>query len=47
MDNLEKIEKLEKEFQRLIALERFDEAQMVKTQIEIEKGFSDENISRR
>jgi hypothetical protein len=47
MDNLNKIEKLENEFQRLISLERFDEAQMVKLQIELEKGLSDENVSRR
>jgi hypothetical protein len=47
MDNLEKIEKLESEFQRLISLERYDEAQMVKTQIELEKGFSDESTSKR
>ena len=44
MDNLQKIENLEKEFRRLCSLERYNEAQMVKIQIE---GLLKENQAEK
>jgi len=33
--NLQKLEKLQTEYERLLSLERFDEAQMVKSQLNL------------
>ena len=38
--NLQIIDRLQKEYERLISLERYDEAQMVKSQLETEKNHS-------